>query len=82
MYVIDNVSHTPSKFNHLVALGLTASYILADYVIAKRVGNARWFGFGSLALASLAGYILFVVGMACQGLIAHGFGGGDNAFLG
>ena len=62
-YVIDSVSHTPSNFNHVFALCLTAAYIIMDYLIAKWLGNIRWFGLISLVTASLSGYILFMLGL-------------------
>lgn len=63
VYVIDNTSHTPSSFSHLQAIALALALIFMDYVMAKYVGNVRKAGLISLAMASIAGYILFVVGM-------------------
>ncbi len=72
VYMIDNSSHTPSKFSHVMALGLAASFSLVDFVIAKGLGNSRWFGLYSLALASFGGYTLFAVVQILFYLITEG----------
>src|SRR5262245_58747979 len=61
-YVIDNVSHTPSQFNHIAPLSFAASLILMDYVVTKRFGNRKWFGLISLVVASLLGFVVFFIG--------------------
>ena len=55
-YGIDPHSDRPIVFSHATALALAASYIVCDFLIARFVGNRRWFGLVSLLAASIIGY--------------------------
>ena len=82
MYVIDNVSHTPSKFNHGLALLFATSLISVDYIFGKKWGNSEWFGLISLSVAAIVGYVVFFVLMQVSSVLTAGFAGINESFIG
>lgn len=72
-YGIDPHSDRPRPFDHGFALALAGSFIICDFLIARFLGNRKWFGLAALAIASIAGSLLF---MFCSELYAAATGEG------
>ena len=81
-YVIDNVSHTPSEFNHWAALLFAISLISVDYIFGKKRGNSEWFGLISLFFAAIVGYTIFFVLTQVISVLTTGFAGINNSVIG
>jgi hypothetical protein len=82
VYVIDNVSHTPSKFSHWVALSFAASLIFVDYIFGKKWGNSQWYGLISLSVAAIVGYVIFFVLAEIISVLTTGVAGMNDVFIG
>ena len=80
-YVIDNVSHTPSNFSHVLPVCFAAVLILADYICAIKVGNGKWFGLVSLLVATVSGYVGFVCLVEAFSVLSGRSGSGDLYFF-
>lgn len=60
--LIDPHESRPCDIHYELVLAIAVSYIVCDFLIAKFLGNAKWFGLPALVTASIGGVVVFFIG--------------------
>lgn len=71
-YVINNTSHTPSRFSHASVFLLTAGFIVFCYMISRKFGNTRYFGLKTVLATTVTGSLSVAVLASIIGAVLHG----------
>ena len=67
--LIDPHESRPCDIHYEYVLAIAVSYIVCDFLIAKFLGNTKWFGLPALLAASIGGVVVFFVGVELVGAI-------------